>query len=70
MDSHFQSQRANMHHKSLNIFIQRRLSKFLLIDDFNLADNWKGFFDGIGSLSKLFLSKLDVNMIKSKEKHA
>ena len=59
-----------MHHKSLNILMQRRLSKFLLINDFNLAGGWKGFFGGIGSLSELFLSKLDVSITKDKEKHA
>ena len=59
-----------MHHKSLNILIQRRLSKFFLIDDFDSAGSWKGFFDGVGSLDKLFLSKLNVNIAKGKEGHA
>ena len=57
-----------MHHKSLNIFIQCRLSKFFLIDDFNLAGSWKSFFDGVGSPSELFLSKLYVSITKGKEK--
>ena len=59
-----------MHHKNLNILIQRRFSKFLLIDDFNLAGGWKGFFGSVSSLSKLFLSKLYVSITKGKEKHA
>ena len=58
-----------MHHKNLNILIQCRFSKFLLIDDFNLAGGLKGFFGGIGSLSELFLSKLDVSTTKNKEAH-
>ena len=59
-----------MHYKSLNILIQRRLSKFLSIDDFDSAGSWKGFFDGVGSLGELFFSKLDVNIAKRKERHA
>ena len=39
-----------MHHKSLNIFIQRRRSKFFSINDFNSAGGWKDFFDGVSSL--------------------
>ena len=59
-----------MYHKSLNILIQRRLGKFLLIDDFDLADGWKSFFGYIGSPGELFLSELDVSITKGKEKHA
>ena len=59
-----------MHYKSLNILIQRRLSKFLSINDFNSAGSWKGFFGSVGSLDELFLSKLDVSITKGKEKHA
>ena len=59
-----------MHYKSLNIFIQCRFSKFFLINDFELAGGWKGFFGGVGFPGKLFLSKLDVNITKSKERHA
>ena len=59
-----------MHHKSLNILIKRRLSKFLLINDFDSAGSWKGFFGSVGSPSELFLSKLDVNIAKGKEGHA
>ena len=59
-----------MHHKSLNILIQRRLSEFFLIDDFDLADSWKGFFGGVGFPGELFLSKLDVSIAKGKERHA
>ena len=59
-----------MHHESRNIPIQRRLSKFFSIDDFDLAGGWKGFFGSVGFLAKLFFSKLDVNITKSKEKHA
>ena len=59
-----------MHHKSLNILIQCRLSKFFLINDFNLAGGWKSFFNGISSLDKLFFSKLDVSITKNKEDHA
>ena len=59
-----------MHHKSLNILIQRRLSKFFLIDDFDLAGSWKGFFNGVNSPGELFLSKLDVSIAKGKEGHA
>ena len=58
-----------MHYKSLNILIKRRLSKFFSINDFDLAGGWKSFFDGSSSLSKLFLSKLYVNITKSKEGH-
>ena len=58
-----------MHHQSLNILIQHRLSKFLLIDDFDLAGGWKGFFRSVGSLGELFLSKLDVSITKGKERH-
>ena len=56
-----------MHHKSLNIFIQRRFSKYLLINDFDLAGGFKGFFGGVGSLGELFLSKLYVSITKGKE---
>ena len=70
MDTHYQSQEADMHHKSLNILIQRRLSKFFLINDFDLAGGWKGFFGDIDFPNELFLSKLDVSTTKSKEKHA
>ena len=59
-----------MHHKSLNILIQHRLSKFLLINDFDLAGSWKGFFCSVGSPGELFLSKLDISITKDKEKHA
>ena len=59
-----------MHHESLNILIQRRLSEFLSIDDFDLAGSWKGFFGGVGSPGELFLSKLDVSIAKGKEGHA
>ena len=58
-----------MHHESLNILIQRRLSKFLSIDDFDSVDSWKGFFGGVGSPGELFLSKLDVSIAKGKEEH-
>ena len=59
-----------MHHESLNILIQRRLSKLLSIDDFDSAGSWKGFFGGIGSSGELFLSELDVSIAKRKEGHA
>ena len=59
-----------MHRESLNILIQRRLSKFFSIDDFNSTGGWKGFFNGVGSPSELFLSKLDVSITKDKERHA
>ena len=59
-----------MHHKSLNILIQRRFSKFFSIDDFDLVGSWKGFFDNVGSSSELFLRKLDVSIAKGKERHA
>ena len=59
-----------MHHESLNILIQCRLSKFFSINDFDLAGSWKGFFSGVGSPSELFLSELDVSIAKGKEKHA
>ena len=59
-----------MHHESLNILIQRRLGKFVLIDDLDLAGSWKGFFVGVGSLGELFLSKLNVSIAKGKKRHA
>ena len=59
-----------MHHKNLNILIQYRLNKFFSINDFDLASGWKGLFGNVGSLSGLFYSKLDVSIIKSKERHA
>ena len=59
-----------MHHESLNILIQRRLSEFLLINDFDSAGSWKGFFGDVGSPGELFLSKLDVSIAKGKEEHA
>ena len=59
-----------MHHKSLNILIQRRFSEFLSINDFDSADSWKGFFGGVGSPGELFFSKLDVRIAKGKKKHA
>ena len=59
-----------MHHKSLNILIQRLLSKLLSINDFDSAGGWKGFFGGVGSLGELFLSKLDVSIAKRKQEHA
>ena len=59
-----------MHHKSLNILIQRRLSKIFLIDDFDLTSGWKGFFRAINSLGELFFGKLYVSITNNKEKHA
>ena len=59
-----------MHHQRLNILIQRRLSEFFSIDDFNSADSWKGFFGGIGSPNQLFLSELNISIAKGKERHA
>ena len=59
-----------MDHKSLNILIQRRLSKFFLINDFDLVGDWKGFFGNVCSPSKFFLSKLDVSITKGKEEYA
>ena len=59
-----------MYHDSLNILIQRCLSKFFSIDDFDLASGWKGFFGSVGSLGELFLSKLYVSITKDKEEHA
>ena len=59
-----------MYHKSLNILIQRRLSEFFSINDFDSAGGWKGFFGGISFLVKLFLSELDVSITKGKERHA
>ena len=59
-----------MHHESLNIFIQHRLSKFFLINDLDLAGAWKSFFGDLSSPSKLFLNKLDVSITKDKEEHA
>ena len=59
-----------MHHKSLNNLIQRRLSKFILINDFDSAGDWKSFFGCVNSLGELFLSELDVSFIKNKERHA
>ena len=59
-----------MHHKSLKILIQRRLSRLLLINDFDSASGWKGFFGGVGSPSELFFSKLDISITKSKEGYA
>ena len=59
-----------MHHKGLNILIQRCLSKFFLIDDFDLAIGWKGFFGVVVSPDKLFFNKLDISIIKGKEVHA
>ena len=59
-----------MQHESRNILIQRRLSKFLSIDDFDSAGSWKDFFGSISSSGELFLSKLDVSIAKEKEGHA
>ena len=59
-----------MHHKSLNILIQCRFSKFFSINDFDSAGGWKGFFGDVCSSNKLFLSKSDVSITKGKEKHA
>ena len=59
-----------MHHKSLNILIQYRLSNFFSINDFDLVVGWKGFFGGVGSPSELFLSKLYVSITKGKERQA
>ena len=59
-----------MYHKSLNILISCRISKFLSISDFDLTGSWKSFFGNVGSLSKFFLSELDVSITKSKEGHA
>ena len=58
-----------MHHESFKILIQCCLSKFLSIDNFDLTGGWKGFFDGIDSLGELFLSELDVSIIKDKKSH-
>ena len=55
-----------MHHESLNILILCRFSKFLSINDFDLAGGWKSFFGSIGSPDELFLSKLDVSITKGK----
>ena len=59
-----------MDHKSLNILIQRRLSKLFSIDNFDLMGGWKGFFGSVSTPDELFFSKLDVSIIKSKEGHA
>ena len=59
-----------MYHEILNILIQRRSSKFLLIDDFNSVCGWKGFFNGVDFPGELFFSNLDVSITKGKEKHA
>ena len=59
-----------MHYKRLNILIQCRFSKFFSIDDFDLAGCWKNFFVDVSSSNELFFSKLDINITKSKEKHA
>ena len=70
MDAYPQSQGADMHHKNLNILIQRRFSKFILINDFDSANSWKSFFGSVDSLTELFLSKLDVSITQSKDGHA
>ena len=59
-----------MQHKSLNILIQRRLSEFFSINDFDSLSNWKDFFGSVDPLDELFLSKLEVNITKDKEGHA
>ena len=53
-----------MHYKSLDILIQRRFCKFSLVDKFDPAGSWWRFFGDIGSSNELFLSKLDVSIIK------
>ena len=58
-----------MHYKSLIILIKRRLCKFFLVNKFDLGGDWWGFFNGVSSPSQLFLSKLDVNIIKNLKKH-
>ena len=70
MDIYLQFQKADIYHKSLNILIQRRFSKFFLINDFDIAGDWKGFFGDVDSLSEVFPNKLDLSITKSKEKHA
>ena len=70
MNAHPQSQGADMYHESFNILIQRRLSEFLSINDFDSTGSWKGFFGGVGSPGELFLSELDVSIAKGKEGHA
>ena len=50
--------------------MQRRLSKFFSIVDFDLAGGLKSFFGGVGSPDEPFLNELDVNITKGKEKHA
>ena len=59
-----------MHHESLIILIQRRLSKFFSINDFDSVGSWKGFFGGVGFSGELVLSELDVSIAKGREGHA
>ena len=59
-----------MQHKSLNILIQYRFSKFFSINNFDLPVGWKRFFGGVSSLVELFFSKLYISITKNKEKHA
>lgn len=49
-----------MYYKSLNIFVQIYLNKWLLVNLFNPLDSKQGFLDCIGSLNKFFFCKLDV----------
>ena len=59
-----------MPHKSLNILIQPRFSKFHSINDFDLTSGLKDFFGSVSFLDELFLHKLNVNNTKNKQKHA
>ena len=58
-----------MHHKDFNILIQRRSSKFFLINDFYLLGGGQSLGNGIGPLSKFFLGKLDVCIAENKKRH-
>ena len=58
-----------MNNKSLGFFIQRRFSKFFLIDKFYLLGNWLNLGGGVRPLDKFFLFKLDVCIAKGEKRH-
>ena len=58
-----------MHHEGFNVLIQRRSSKFFLINDFYLLGVGQSLSSSVRPSNKFFLGKLDVCIAEGEEKH-
>ena len=58
-----------MNNKSLRFLIQRRFSKFFLIDEFYPLSSWQNLGGGVKPPGKFFLYKLDVCIAKGEKRH-